>query len=78
MLRAGSGPGAKNDGVVPVAGGIWATGDFNYDGKVTGDDYALFNLGLAAQTGVLQVVPEPAAITFAGLALLALRRRRST
>ena len=55
------------DGVVTVAdlhnisatGTDWATGDFNYDGIVNADDYALFSLGLAEQTGTLSPAPEP-------------------
>ncbi|HEY1684990.1 MAG TPA: autotransporter-associated beta strand repeat-containing protein [Tepidisphaeraceae bacterium] len=41
-------------------GTTWSTGDFNYDGKVNADDYALFALGAAASHGEnISVVPEP-------------------
>lgn len=43
-----------------AAGHTWQTGDFNYDGTVDADDYALFMLGLAASSGEsIHNVPEP-------------------
>ncbi|HEY1686838.1 MAG TPA: hypothetical protein VGG19_18905 [Tepidisphaeraceae bacterium] len=56
----------------------WSEGDFNYDGIVNADDYALFQLGAAyATTNIANVVPEPenlAIIAFLGMA--SLRRSR--
>ncbi|HEY1684481.1 MAG TPA: autotransporter-associated beta strand repeat-containing protein [Tepidisphaeraceae bacterium] len=57
------------DGVVNSAdlsaisptGTTWTTGDFNYDGKVNADDYALFMLGDTASNGenISMTLPEP-------------------
>lgn len=61
-----------------VLGG-WASGDFNGDGVVNGDDWALFELGLAAyNSGQPITVPEPASLGLflaAGLGLVTRRRR---
>jgi hypothetical protein len=57
----------------------WMAGDFNYDGKINGDDYALFMLGEARQNGSLSgttSAPEPSVLALAALPLLAIRRRR--
>jgi hypothetical protein len=61
-------PGATN--------ATWQQGDFNYDGIVNADDYALFQLGDANQTGSFPAVPEPGMVV-AGLALFGALRRRS-
>jgi autotransporter-associated beta strand protein len=56
----------------------WSEGDFNYDGIVNADDYALFQLGAAyATTNIVNVFPEPTnlAIT-AFLSMAFLRRNR--
>jgi hypothetical protein len=60
---------ANLDGVVNTAdlsaissaGTTWQTGDFNYDGKVNADDYALFALGDAESAGanISTKLPEP-------------------
>ncbi|HEY1687008.1 MAG TPA: NF038122 family metalloprotease [Tepidisphaeraceae bacterium] len=55
-------------------GTTWATGDFNYDGKVNQDDYALFMAGAAASNGknISTTLPEPGAmllILWGGVAL---------
>lgn len=43
------------------SGTTWATGDFNYDGKVNADDYALAMLGAAFGSSTnISTVPEPA------------------
>ena len=70
---------ANLDGAVTAAdlpsisptGTTWATGDFNYDGVVNADDYALFQLGAAESNGtnILTTLPEPA---FAALLIVAL------
>ncbi len=77
---------ANLDGVVNSAdlamidpnGTTWQQGDFNYDGHVSADDYALYNVGLAfsagANIGTLSV-PEPAA-AFALFSLVPLATRR--
>ncbi|HEY1686028.1 MAG TPA: dockerin type I repeat-containing protein [Tepidisphaeraceae bacterium] len=77
---------ANLDGVVDasdladmsVSGTSWQTGDFNYDGKVNGDDYALFMLGDAASNGnnISTTLPEPAAGAFVAVLALILHRRR--
>ncbi|HEY1683918.1 MAG TPA: autotransporter-associated beta strand repeat-containing protein [Tepidisphaeraceae bacterium] len=63
---------ANGDGVVnnsdlammQTAGTTWQQGDFNYDGKVNADDYALFGLGVAISNGnnITTVLPEPGAL----------------
>ncbi|HEY1684346.1 MAG TPA: dockerin type I repeat-containing protein [Tepidisphaeraceae bacterium] len=58
------------------SGATWVNGDFNYDGAVNADDYALFQLGNALQTGVLAPAPEPGSLVFGAIALAALRRRK--
>ncbi|HWB54804.1 MAG TPA: dockerin type I repeat-containing protein, partial [Tepidisphaeraceae bacterium] len=58
----------------------WANGDFNYDGIVNADDYALFQLGLAESGGqnISTVVPEPATLAILiGNALICSSRRRN-
>lgn len=37
----------------PTYNAVWSMGDFNYDGEVNGDDYALFELGDLFQSGSL-------------------------
>jgi autotransporter-associated beta strand protein len=64
---------------LPVEGGIdWQHGDFNYDGTVNADDYALFSVGAAMQDGTIGGgVPEPTGLAvLAAGALLPLSRRR--
>ena len=57
--------------------GQWTDGDFNYDGTINADDYSLFMLGNAKQTGTLApTVPEPAMIGIALAPLLVRRRAR--
>jgi autotransporter-associated beta strand protein len=61
---------ANLDGIVNDAdlssisptGTTWSTGDFNFDGKVNADDYALFMLGNAVSKGanISTTLPEPA------------------
>ncbi|HEY1684397.1 MAG TPA: autotransporter-associated beta strand repeat-containing protein [Tepidisphaeraceae bacterium] len=78
---------ANDDGVVNSAdlaaisptGTTWQTGDFNYDGKVNGDDYALFMLGDAESAGanISTKLPEPKlSLSAICLAPLICRRRR--
>lgn len=51
--------------------------DFNYDGRVDGDDWALFMLGASLGTPPSVSVPEPAAaMVLAGIGLLGLGARR--
>jgi hypothetical protein len=46
-----------------AAGTTWGQGDFNFDGKVDGDDYALFGIGAAVGTvNFSTVVPEPGVV----------------
>lgn len=63
-----------------ASGATWANGDFNYDGRVDGDDFALAALGAAeAGTGnISSMVPEPSALVMMMLPALAglLPRRR--
>lgn len=57
----------------------WAHGDFNYDGKIDGDDWALYTLGAALGSLPASQVPEPAApclIILIGAGAQASRRRR--
>jgi hypothetical protein len=66
----------------------WYNGDFNYDGKVNVDDYGIIDSNIGIQgtpffnaaggdsAGVAQAVPEPAVLAFAGIILLAMRRRK--
>ncbi|HEY1686754.1 MAG TPA: dockerin type I repeat-containing protein [Tepidisphaeraceae bacterium] len=65
--------------MMSASGTTWAQGDFNYDGVVNADDYALYDLGLAVSGGQTVVVPEPSWICAAILPLLGsgLRRRRT-
>ncbi|HEY1686756.1 MAG TPA: hypothetical protein VGG19_18490 [Tepidisphaeraceae bacterium] len=58
-------------------GTTWDTGDFNYDGVVNADDYALFNLGLAESGGNPIPVPEPAAWGIFTILLLARKRLKN-
>jgi hypothetical protein len=44
-------------------GATWTQGDFNYDGQVNADDYALFDLGLAKSGGSIIALPEPMGLT---------------
>jgi hypothetical protein len=63
---------------ISPTGTTWATGDFNYDGVVNADDYALFMLGSAESNGVSinSVLPEPTvAAALAGLAFSGLIKR---
>jgi autotransporter-associated beta strand protein len=60
---------AEVNAMVPMSSGAtWSNGDFNYDGKVNADDFALAQLGIAESNGksITAAVPEP------GLAILAL------
>jgi autotransporter-associated beta strand protein len=83
---------ANADGVVTSAdqaalaaglnsGGVlagWQNGDFNYDGAINADDWALFNYGAAISGGApIAAVPEPAVMAPLGLAGLAMLGRRS-
>lgn len=76
---------ANLDGVVNGAdmammsstGSTWNTGDFNYNGVVDADDYALFALGYSASGGAPVPVPEPAMAGAAALLMLLPRRRRA-
>jgi fibronectin-binding autotransporter adhesin len=81
---------ANLDGVVnnadimamtPMAtGGTWATGDFNYDGAVNADDFALAQLGAVKSNGanITALVPEPASLAlFALPAILGFAPRRT-
>ena len=57
--------------------GVWATGDFNYDGVVNADDLikvlANYNTSLPAPAFVPNVaVPEPSTIIFLGVGAIAL------
>lgn len=64
-------PGATN--------ATWQQGDFNYDGVVNADDFSLFMLGDANQTGTFPTVPEPgiSALIAAGLATQTQRKRKA-
>jgi hypothetical protein len=74
------------DGIVNFAdlaaisstGTTWAAGDFNYDGQVNADDYALFQLGAAESGGanISNILPEPIAITLLAPTFVFRRRRR--
>jgi autotransporter-associated beta strand protein len=79
---------ANLDGVVTNAdlsamsanGTTWATGDFNYDGVVNADDYALFMLGAADSGGanISTTLPEPSVCLSAiGFIVALYSRRRS-
>ncbi|HEY1686348.1 MAG TPA: aspartyl protease family protein [Tepidisphaeraceae bacterium] len=59
-------------------GTTWATGDFNYDGKVNSDDYALFMLGNSTSAGknISTILPEPSFLLGSSFWLLATPRRR--
>jgi autotransporter-associated beta strand protein len=59
-------------------GTTWATGDFNYDGKVNADDYALFQLGAAESHGnnISTILPEPGAMTAMMACAVAILSRR--
>jgi hypothetical protein len=59
-------------------GTTWQTGDFNYDGKVNGDDYALFMLGNVSSKGanISTTLPEPSLLLASSLWLFACSRRR--
>lgn len=61
-----------------ATGTTWATGDFNYDGKVNADDYSLFQLGaaLGGNTNISAILPEPSLLLASGFWLLATNRRR--
>ena len=65
---------------VGTTNATWSQGDFNYDGVVNADDFALFMLGDAKQTGQLtSAVPEPAVgamLTLAVAGLSSRKRRR--
>lgn len=64
-----------------AAGGTgWTAGDFNYDGKINADDFALFMLGEARQTGQLgtgTTAPEPTLFLAPIAAIFFLRPRRT-
>lgn len=64
---------------IAPAGTTWSAGDFNYDGKVNADDYALFMLGSAESGGqnISVTLPEPAiAAPLVIAAMFGARRRR--
>jgi hypothetical protein len=77
---------ANLDGVVDATdlammsstGNTWTSGDFNYDGKVNSDDYALFMLGDAQSNGanISSTLPEPSTILVIPVLYGTLRRRR--
>jgi hypothetical protein len=66
----------------------YARGDFNYDGKINGDDYFIIDMNFAGQgasfgdlpPGGVNVVPEPStALTMLGLGVWCnTRKRRAT
>lgn len=62
-------------------GATWSSGDFNYDGVVNADDYALFMFGAAKSGGqnISMILPEPVwgimLVAPMGLALSRKRRR---
>lgn len=60
------------------SGATWANGDFNYDGEVNADDYALAQLGIAESAGknITAVAPEPAMVLALPM-LIGLMPRRS-
>jgi hypothetical protein len=62
---------------ISATGTNWSTGDFNYDGKVDQDDYALFMLGDAESAGlnISKTVPEPS-VMLGGILLLTVSGRR--
>jgi fibronectin-binding autotransporter adhesin len=65
---------------ISSSGTTWATGDFNYDGVVNGDDWSLFDLGLAIGSLPATPVPEPASFiltVISAAGVLSFRRRRS-
>jgi hypothetical protein len=60
---------------LPPAGAVWSDGDFDYDGSITADDFALFALGAAYGSLPAPSTPEPAlAVPLFGC--IAVRRRR--
>jgi hypothetical protein len=64
-------------GNMSASGTTWSTGDFNYDGKVNSDDYALFMLGSALPSLPGAPVPEPGVVAiFLAAAPLIGRRRK--
>jgi autotransporter-associated beta strand protein len=72
------------DSGFPVNAKGWFNGDFNYDGTINGDDYFIIDSNFPQQGAPLvelAPVPEPAAISVAGVAVTSLlggRRRRQT
>ena len=64
---------------VGTTNATWANGDFNYDGKVNADDYALFMLGAAESGGanISMTLPEPAGslLLLPAISLLVRKRR---
>lgn len=74
---------AEINAITPMSsGGTWATGDFNYDGKVNADDFSLAFLGVEEANGrsITAVAPEPAGALVALpviAGLMSRRRRRS-
>ncbi|HEY1683271.1 MAG TPA: hypothetical protein VGG19_00790 [Tepidisphaeraceae bacterium] len=61
------------------SGTTWQTGDFNYDGKVNADDYALYALGAAESSDVnISTLPEPNVLLIAAPVVMGCfyRRRR--
>jgi hypothetical protein len=67
----------QNMAPVGTTNATWSQGDFNYDGIVNADDYGLFMLGAAYQTGTSQLVPEPdiAAAIMVPFVVLVFRRK---
>jgi hypothetical protein len=62
---------------------VYASGDFNYDGKINADDYFLIDSAFLGQAPVpvgaaLAAVPEPGSFAALAVATLAasMRRRR--
>lgn len=61
-----------------ISGGQgWSEGDFNYDGVVNADDWALFALGKSISNGQTISVPEPDVVvpSVVGLVLVTFRRK---
>ena len=54
----------------------WTNGDFNYDGVINADDFALFILGNTKQNSVLGNVPEPTLAAIVGSIIIFFKRKR--
>lgn len=63
---------------IGTTGATWNQGDFNYDGVVNADDWALLTLGAAEQTGNFPAVPEPDCIGLMSVVTLEIISRRRT